>query len=46
MMWLAHLCTRGDPDIAVDIRVTQEQEGLRVLSNLLLFHNPDVQSDI
>ena len=47
MMWLAHFCTRGEPDIAVDIRVTTEQEGLNggpVLRNLLLLCNPDAQS--
>ena len=41
------IVARGGPDIALDVWVTQEQEGLngeRILSNLLLLHNPDAQS--
>ncbi len=39
----------GGPDIALDVWVTQEQEGLkgeRHLRSLLLFHNPDAQSSV
>ena len=39
----------GGPDIALDVWVTQAQEGLNgegVLSNLLLFHNPDAPSSV
>ena len=41
--------SRGGPDIALDVWVTQEQEGLKVerlLRNLLLLCNPDAQSSV
>ena len=44
-----HEMWRGGPDIALDVWVTKEQEGLkgeRVLCNLLLLHNPDAQSSV
>ena len=37
----------GGTDIALDVSVTQEQEGAKdgpVVCHLLLFHNPDAQS--
>ncbi len=40
---------RGGLNIALDVWVTQEQEGLkseRVPHNLLLLHNPDAQSSV
>ena len=40
---------RGVPDIALDVWVTQDREGLkgeRHLHSLLLFHNPDAQSSV
>ena len=40
---------RGGPDIALDVWVTQEQEGFageRVLCHLLLLCNPDIQSSV
>ena len=40
---------RGGPDIALDVWVTQEQEGWngeRLPRHLLLFHNPDTQSSV
>ena len=40
---------QGGLDIALDVWVTKEQEGLkgrRVLCNLLLLHNPDTQSSV
>ena len=40
---------QGGPDAALSVWVTQEQEGLnseRLLRNLLLLCNPDIQSDV
>ena len=40
---------RGGPNIALDVWVTQEQEGLKgehLLRKLLLLHNPDTQSSV
>ena len=40
---------RGDPDIALDVWVTKEQEGFageRVLCHLLWLCNPDTQSSV
>lgn len=48
--WLvSHLHDLGGTEIALDVWVTQEQEGLkggRFLRSLLLFHNPDTQSSV
>ncbi len=46
---LTKASARGGPDIALDVWVTQEQEGLkgeRVPRHLLLLCNPDTQSSV